>query len=464
MIRPLIIVANLFIALLIKLVADGPTAEVKAPASVNAGESFLVEVNIQTNGVKDFMRFSMEFPAGWKAEKVEDGGATFMFEKNSANENYSAKFLWSRVGEQPQLKISYRVTSPATANGDMEFPCKISRTVNNLPDNIQLTPLKVHFNNSNSTQPVVTHPNADSTAKPAVTISVVRTVPSGEQSGQFLVDLVINKEDLTNFGKLEDSLPEGFSAKKVMTDGSDFTFDKGKVKFSWWVMPKRSMLHVQYMVVASPDVSGPQTITGIFSYVENESGKIYQVANSTVTMKASQALIVENNNNQQQQQEENANNTKQVNSQEQSQQNNTQETAKENTQQQQVVQQAQQNNNQQEQQQQQQQETQQNNLQANVNKSVAGVTYSVQIAAMSRMVPVQYFSSTFNLGGTVNAEQVDGLNKYTHGSFQTYQDARNHREELRGKGVEGPFVTAYNGAKRITVQEALMITSEKWVR
>lgn len=509
MIRSSIIVVNLLIALLVKLVSGAPSAEIKAPASVNAGESFLVEVTINPNGVTDFMRYSMEFPAGWKAEKVETAGASFLFEKNSTNDKYSAKFLWSRVGDVSELKISFRVTAPDDFSGNILFSNKLSHTVDNLPSNVMLPPLEltVKGKESANTKPVANVP--DSTAKPPVTISVVRTVPQGEQSGQFLVDIVINKEDLANFGKLEDSLPDGFSAKKVMTDGSDFTFDKGKVKFSWWVMPKKPSLHVQYMVIVSPDVSGTKTINGIFSYVENESGKIYTVAPSSVTMKANPATVVENNNPGNSKEENTAtagNNSKENNSGNSQEANTTTagNNAKENSQgNAQEENSAVAGNNQKENNSgnAQQENTssagtnqkennsgnaqQENTATAGSNSkennggnsqqeqaassgiakagSFAGVSFSVQIAAMIRRVPVAYYTSTFGIPGIVNAEQIEGLNKYTNGTFTTYQEARNHRESLRMKGVVAPFVVAYNEGKRITVQEALMITSQKWI-
>jgi hypothetical protein len=481
MIRSSIIIANILIAFLVKLVSGAPSAEVKAPASAKAGEAFLVEVTITTNGVTDFMRYSMEFPAGWKAEKVETAGASFMFEKNSTNDKYSAKFLWSRVGDAPTLKISYRVTSPADFSGDIEFPCKLSHTVDNLPSNVQLTPMKIHIdgNASPTNEPVVHQP--DSTAKPLASISVVRTVPQGEQSGQFLVDIVINKEDLTNFGKLEDSLPEGFTAKKVMTDGSDFSFEKNKVKFSWWVMPKKQTLHVQYMVIASPDLGGTQTITGIFSYVENEAGKIYPVSPSTVTMKANPAAIVQNENTQvntakenntqnsgSAAKENNSGNTQEGNTgttqtAAASKESNTGNTQEGNTNTTQTAAASKESNSGNSQSTGTSQQTETTTQPVAKAGTVAGVTFSVQIAAMIRRVPVEYYTSTFGIPGIVNTEQIDGLNKYTNGSFSSYQEARGHREALRAKGVAGPFVVAYNSGKRITVQEALMITSQKWV-
>ena len=58
-----------------------------------------------------------------------------------------------------------------------------------------------------------------------------------------------------------------------------------------------------------------------------------------------------------------------------------------------------------------------------------------------------------------------GWHKYTVGNFFKYAGAREHREDIRNnKKIKGPFVTAYNKGTRITVQEALMITKDKWVQ
>ena len=53
---------------------------------------------------------------------------------------------------------------------------------------------------------------------------------------------------------------------------------------------------------------------------------------------------------------------------------------------------------------------------------------------------------------------------YMVGNFNEYKEARSHRENIKQKGCSSAFVVAYNGAKRITVQEALMITSQKWFK
>ena len=70
----------------------------------------------------------------------------------------------------------------------------------------------------------------------------------------------------------------------------------------------------------------------------------------------------------------------------------------------------------------------------------------------------------YGISENIRSEMNSGLTKFMVGKFMEYRLARNHRETVKGKGVNGAFVTAYNGPVRITVQEALMISSQKWVR
>jgi hypothetical protein len=439
MIRPLIIVVNLIIVAVFKLFVASPYAEVKAPSSVKAGEAFLVEVTIATNGETDFMRYSMEFPQGWLVEKVEASGSTFKFEKQTA------KFLWSRVGEVKELKISYRVTPPATASGEFIMNCKLAHTVDNLPANIQLPSMVVNVTPpSGSVEKNV----PDSTAKQPVAIGIDRFVPTEEITDVFVVSLVINKDDLTSFGKVEDTLPAGFNAVLVKADGADFKFENGVVKFSWFVMPAKHALNVQYRVMVDPNVSGNQTISGHFSYVENEAGKLMSIAPSTVRIKqpvvTKEEPIVTKEEPIVTKEEPIVTKEEPIVTKEEPVVTKEEPIV---TKEEPVVTK---------------EEPPVNNPVAK--SGAAGVTYSVQIAAFSRMIPVSYFAETFKLSALVNLEQHNGLNKYTTGSFSSYQSARDNRNQVRTTGISDAFVIAYNNGKRITVQEALMITSQKWIQ
>ncbi|CAN5381183.1 hypothetical protein BH09BAC5_BH09BAC5_20340 [soil metagenome] len=450
MIRPLIIVVNLIIALLFKLFVGVPSAEIKAPASVKAGETFLVEVTISTNGETDFMRYSMDFPEGWKVEKGETSGSSYKYDKQTV------KFLWSRIGEVNEVKISYKVTPPENASGDFSMNCKLSHTVDNLPANIQLTPMNIRVDGKEN--PVSNEKTIpDSTAKPAVVVNIERAVPVDSVNEVFVVSMVVNKDDLKSFGKIEDSLPAGFTAKLIKADGADFKFENGVVKFSWFVLPAKHTLNIQYRVTVAPEVSGNQIISGHFSYVENETGKLIAIEPSVIKIKEKMPVVI----NTVTEPVENpvvTNNTVEnpvipietpVETTQKTTENpvvtspvKTTETP-----------------------------TETKTFQAETTTKIAtqktgnaGVNYTVQIGAFQRMLPTSYFTKTYHLTTTINAEQHNGLNKYTTGNFNAYEAAHNSRNSVQNSGVSDAFVVAYNNGNRITVQEALMITNQKWIQ
>jgi hypothetical protein len=456
MIRVLIIVTNLLLALLMNLLSGSPTAVISAPSNVTAGQPFLVEVTINPDGSNGFMRYSMELPDGWTAQKADADGADFYFEKNAANDHYSAKFLWSQVGDRQVLKVTFYVTPAANASGNFQLGSKLTQMVDNLPEDIILDAVTVRVtgaggnaggNNIDS--------NPDSTAKPSVAVSITRTVPSEPVEKEFLVDVIINKDDLSSFGKFEDSLPAVFTATAVMTDGADFSFENGVARFYWYVLPKKQVLHVQYKVTIAPEAKGEQKFYGHFSYIEGENGKIARANNSSVTIVEPPPLALQDNSagNNVSGTQENTGGTA-GGTEETGQGNNTgaiaRETNSENAQSNAGGTQ-QQNGG-----------AQQQNVKAVVT-TTAGVKFSVQIAAMRRMVPASYFGNLWGIREPIDMAQVEGLNKYTTGIFTGYKEARDHRESLKSKGVPGAFVAAFNSGKRITVQEALMITSQKWL-
>ncbi len=96
-----------------------------------------------------------------------------------------------------------------------------------------------------------------------------------------------------------------------------------------------------------------------------------------------------------------------------------------------------------------------------------GVFYRVQIAAGKNVVNGKYFETRHQWNNPFVIENHQGWVKYTtENTYPIYKEARNRRNEITGGGhkFDGPFVTAYNDGLRITVQEALMITNQKWFK
>ena len=91
------------------------------------------------------------------------------------------------------------------------------------------------------------------------------------------------------------------------------------------------------------------------------------------------------------------------------------------------------------------------------------VDYKVQILAGHRIISDKQVSNQFNYSGEYALETHNGWIKYTVGTNSKYSNARDSRNELKNYNFPGPFVTAYNYGERISVQEALILTSQNWV-
>jgi len=471
------------------------------PSSAKPDSEFIVELTITKGAMGGFAKLQQFIPQGLTAVPVEMKGGDFKFV------DQQVKIIWMSLPSDPEFKISYKVKVGSGIGGDKKIGGKFSYVVDNVKQEIQIAEATVSIQ-SNAKEETPAQPLATTDATPPAvvttpietkieekapepvaevkTVSVVTTPAKGtappptvvetktetptpatetkatttaatqDASGvvctrktpdriiysktnatnDFVIDIKINKGNVSGFAKLLETLPAGFTAAAMESAGGTFTFVDQKVKYVWVSVPTQTEFSISYKVTVPDGVSGNINIDGVFSYIENDETKKAAITTSTIaidngggaaiasTPKETPAEVVKAPETPVEQPKE-----------------TPAEAAKASE--------------------------PPANTEAALSATPAAqgnVTYRVQIAALKNAIASSSLASRYNISQSVVTEMAEGYTKYTIGAHSEYKSARDAREEIKNKGVVGPFVTAYNTGKRITVQEALMITSQKWYK
>ena len=454
--------------------ADVVTISQNIPASAKAGTEIIVELTISKGTTTGFAKLQQDLPEGFIAvDKNENNGGSFTFT------NQSVKLIWMSLPSDKEFKIKYAVKIPAGARGDKIIGGKFSYVAENIKQTVEITPATITIQNdtpdplaslkekpadatapSTETAAATTPPSAEPVAantsgNEGLSVTCTRKVPTNVMTN-FLVEITVNKGNLSGFAKLLETLPIGFTAVSGESKGASFSFNDQKVKFVWVSLPSEPEFKLSYKINISAVAAGTLPIDGIFSYIENDETKKYTIPTSNVTIGSASPAIAVNNltketTEPEKKKEEPAktpvtvdNTTTPVTTPVVADNTNVptkppvvEEPAK----------------------------TETAKLSATTIPAPQGdVNYRVQIAALHRAVEASSLATRYNLNEAIITEMAQGFTKYTVGSHKEYKEAHDAREVVKSKGVVGPFVTAYNIGKRITVQEALMITSQKWFR
>jgi len=417
---------------------DPVTLNTNFPENAKPGSEFTAEVTITKGSNAGFAKFQLELPQGFSAKEADSKGGSFTLS------GQTAKIIWTSVPSSPEFTVKMTITVDGSANGDYVVTGKYSYIDNNNKQQVDMSPVTVKVTSdavATTTQPDTT--NTVSAVKEGdAAIAVTRNITPGTTEGEYEVELKIKKDAVKGFAKLQEKMPDGFVAVAGKNDESSFNFSASEkaAKFIWTSIPAREELLVSYKLVPKKGVKPkmPAFVEGEFSYLENQQSKKYAVerqelpavaepvATNTIaptntvepvntnTVVANDPVITETTVP-----------TTTI--------TGTAEPAKTET-------------------------TQATSQQKNSN-----VHYSVQVGAFKMGVNVEALSARYSLSG-VSTEMQDGFTKCITGKHEEYRSARDARENIRSKGVSDAFVTAYNTGRRITVQEALMITSQKWFR
>lgn len=124
----------------------------------------------------------------------------------------------------------------------------------------------------------------------------VRAPESCKTGDKCVVELVIEKQGVEGFARIQQTLPEGLTAELVNDAGSDFIFDKQRVSFIWLSLPPQQIISVSYRIVFNPSFTGTFEISdGSFSYLRDNKIQKKAIAPHTIAinMKASTVAVSE---------------------------------------------------------------------------------------------------------------------------------------------------------------------------
>lgn len=469
----------------------GITVSGNFPKTMAPGSDAVIEIKIVKGNSSGFAKLQIEIPEGMSIAEVDNKGANF------SNVDGFAKWIWSSLPTSQEIVIKFKLIAGSGVNGVKPFTAKYSYVDNNVKQVVEMTPVEVAVgnvadsssaktesassapaapistptssvsatptsandntnstnqnatvvnsttNSNNSTSDkentTITTPTSDNThtspnAEPVGDLKIERNISKGKNKNELLVSIKIKKESTKGFARYSDDLPENVTATAIQSDGASFSVADGKVKFIWVEVPTKTELNLSYNITSN--TSQNIEFKGDYTYLEQNQSKKIKLTPETIEIGAPESV------------------TEKTTQQAPATQPEVKETNVLKT-----------------------QDTPANPPVTNQEKATSpqvqpeqstnsNIKYRVQIGAFTNAnVTSGQLSRQFRIGDKITSEMSGGYSKFMVGSYEMYKQAHDKRDVLKANsGINNAFVVAYNGANRISVQEALMASNQKWLR
>jgi len=438
------------------------TVKMESPETVTAGTVFKVRLVFSKSDIQSFSRFYQDIPDGLQVEPQKSANADFSFQDNRI------RLIWLKLPETDTFSVEYTIRPDPRLKGKFTLKGVFSYIDNNERKSCDVEPAEITINPSPDIDPNLIVDINDfrkkgispvpmpSAGYPAVCLRGI----SGGKEG-YLVTLLVDKEKLSSFAKIEETIPPGYIAVAEEKNGAIFTFRDGMAKFLWMNLPSSQEFTVSYRLSSESGHTAGLKMNGTFSYIEDNKTHSVPVTDAgTIPPDIDKAgvekflLAYRQNQLKQPLQEQTQDMAMQKETSTTVTASSVKATAggkvpvaksgvKKNT------------------------PTRGTILAEGIPTGFNllpeyGIYYRVQIAAGHRLVNIMRYFRKLDIHEEIRTEMHEGWFKYSVGSFDSYKEARDYRNYIcKATGVKDAFVIAYNQGKRITVQESLMISNHK---
>ncbi len=475
------------------------------PTSLKPGEEKVVNIELDKSDVVGFAKLQFTLDEGLSAELVEASGASFTFN------NQAAKFIWMALPQTKKITLKMRVIAKNEASGILKVKTRFSYIYQNERKNVDIAEHGIAVGTGENDIAQIKETYDAKIENNEAQVAVGRTI-TNTGINQWRVDIDIDRKDLHGFARVEEIFPAGFTVIDLKSSSAVFTVEDQILKYVWYDLPDQDRVTVSYKLLPIVAMDGAQPeVKGNFSYLikdETTSVNIFngasqfipappkadevakvippvalstevtpeikeetiaavakmkapaavgsettrpslaeaiittptpvKVAPANATAPKNEAMIAAAAATPVQKPKQVSRPLPKENTTPAPKSQTTPAPAP-------------------------QKSFNDGNI-VDVPKPEKGVYFKVQIAAGQNNLNKNLFAKLYTFTENFMLESHSGMYKYTTGYHQVYKTARDDRERISTKydKFKGPFVTAYNDGERITVQEALMITSQKW--
>lgn len=290
MIKGLLIYINIiFLSAISFFTAGDITVSSNIPATAKPGESFEISLTVNKGDLKDFAKIQYSIPAGATATPIDVEGGDFKVVSDMV------KITWMTMPSEATFTVKFKVTTTKETTGAIALNGKFSHILNGEPKDVYFKQSSVNISNTaavaatpsnapstattNNTTATATEPNTTttnntttaSTSNNVVSAKRILSAQNVNNGGTFTVEILVTKNDVTGYAKIQDNLPVGFTAEEIDSYGGQFTIEDGKVKILWMTIPTAAVFKVKYKVTVDNTVKGKQKIDGFFSYLPDQT-------------------------------------------------------------------------------------------------------------------------------------------------------------------------------------------------